>query len=279
MFLEHIGRATAAPERPLRSKLLRVLPAGATYDYEWLQEFNPPIGLAIDYPSGNSAGVSATAVGILSEAPGSGEMQPFAITSKQSTKMFGDVVNGESMVLLDPRGVIRHSVTREVVYEPRQWSQHVPPWVRKWLADHPDWPATLWQPPKANGVYGNHLDALDALLYHRSRMESEAGRQWAGDTTGAIAQLGVRLADQAKRPAVEFEHATAVRMLQSAVPYYWTSDLTQLVTRSATALPDDVTLQPSDLVSPAGFAWLQQPIQWPRLQPGASGCQWISGWS
>jgi hypothetical protein len=242
-----------------------------------------PVPVISFYGDGTQNSHLAHAYALLHSAPGSGFLQPVVFVERAPTEKDEHItfdgkerVATENMTLLDPRCVITMATDPDdVLYEPRKWMEYQPPWARRWLHDHPEWPDTLWQPPAPFSRYASHLDALDALAEQRRRMDSAEGRAWAQHTSHAIMQRNPE--DTAPTPEAELQATQA--MLHAAVPYYWTQPMAHAVRQAATVLPDDATLQPTDLPSPAGWAWYQQPIQWPQVRAGFAGHQWLAGYS
>lgn len=274
--LDPVTRATLSPTTTFHAKHAVDIPPHTQFAYFDDQQFNPPVSAQIDYPTGSTGRVIISRLAVLEEAP-TGVMAPIVMVAADAEFEGGHIKAG-TMIQLDPRGVVRHGFSRELYYEPRKYWDKLGKRDRQWLASHPEWPTCLWQPPNPMTTYGNHLDALDALAYHRNRMAGIPGATWAQDTSEALGQAGAR-PKKAEYPNASEEHKAAVAMLQQAVPYYWTPTMIDLVRQAATQLPEDATLTQDVLVSPAGFAWLAKPIQWPRQQPGTQGMQWLSGWS
>jgi hypothetical protein len=66
-----------------------------------------------------------------------------AIESLESVVVEGDdVVSPGSILLLDPRGVVRGQESGEI-YTPRPHMRDFPSETREWLESNPDWPARL----------------------------------------------------------------------------------------------------------------------------------------
>jgi hypothetical protein len=71
-----------------------------------------------------------------------------AIESLESVVVEGhDVVSPGSILLLDPRGVVRGRESGEL-YTPRPYMQDFPGEMRDWMESNPDWPARLSLEPQ-----------------------------------------------------------------------------------------------------------------------------------
>ncbi|MBC7852555.1 MAG: hypothetical protein IAF94_03880 [Pirellulaceae bacterium] len=60
-----------------------------------------------------------------------------------------DVVSPGSILLLDPRGVVRGKESGEI-YTPRPHMHDFPGEMRDWMESNPDWPARLYEDGRRN---------------------------------------------------------------------------------------------------------------------------------
>jgi|GEM_PF-4318882 hypothetical protein len=99
--------------------------------------------LTVYYPSGKSLRVFGRFVKHGKLKREQNARYGVAIESLESVVVEGDdVVSPGSILLLDPRGVVRGQESGEI-YTPRPHMQDFPSETREWLESNPDWPARL----------------------------------------------------------------------------------------------------------------------------------------
>lgn len=78
----------------------------------------------VSYPSGHQLNISGT----------------FNLMRNPEHGLVPTIDTGKEIVILDPRGVVAHTSTSEVVYFPHMLplNQHAR-WCRQWLKDNPRW--------------------------------------------------------------------------------------------------------------------------------------------
>jgi hypothetical protein len=91
-------------------------------------------------------------------------------------------VSDGSMVVCDPRVVVRNRETGEVVHTPRDvpLNDHVP-WVRQWLVAHPAWGRRPGPSPTLLG-----MDRRDKVHQHKARCGRCRARCWLGPRQHAM---------------------------------------------------------------------------------------------
>lgn len=103
----------------------------------------PSEELTVYYPSGKSLRVFGRFVKHGKLRREQNARYGVAIESLESVVIEGsDVVSPGSILLLDPRGVVRGRESGEL-YTPRPYMQDFPGEMRHWMENNPDWPARL----------------------------------------------------------------------------------------------------------------------------------------
>lgn len=103
----------------------------------------PSEELTVYYPSGKSLRVFGRFVKHGKLKREQNARYGVAIESLESVVVDeNDVVSPGSILLLDPRGVVRGRESGEI-YTPRPHMQDFPSDTREWLESNPDWPARL----------------------------------------------------------------------------------------------------------------------------------------
>jgi hypothetical protein len=103
----------------------------------------PSEELTVYYPSGKSLRVFGRFVKHGKLKREQNARYGVAIESLESVVVEGDgVVSPNSILLLDPRGVVRGRESGEL-YTPRPYMQDFPSEIRHWMECNPDWPSRL----------------------------------------------------------------------------------------------------------------------------------------
>lgn len=66
----------------------------------------------------------------------SGELEVAVLGDNGACPIIDD---GEQVVVLDPRAIVRDRASGEVVYHPSMVAESLAPWVREWLGEHLAW--------------------------------------------------------------------------------------------------------------------------------------------
>jgi len=98
--------------------------------------------LTIYYPSGKSLRLFGRFIKHGKLKPEQNARYGVAIECLESVVVEDGVVSPGSVLLLDPRGVVRGQESGEI-YTPRPYMQDFPVEIRDWMENNPDWPARL----------------------------------------------------------------------------------------------------------------------------------------